>query len=85
MKPAILQELGRRGANVVLAEGGPRFNGLLHAANVIDELCLSVSPTLAGGTSARIIADAPDDIATGLRLDRLLEQDDLLFARYLRV
>jgi riboflavin biosynthesis pyrimidine reductase len=81
---AILHELRRRGATVVLAEGGPRFNGVLHDAGVIDELCLSLSPTLAGGSSARIVAHSADDMAVGLRLDRLLEEDDLLFARYLR-
>jgi len=81
---AILEELRRRGARAVLAEGGPRFNGLLHGAGVIDELCLSLSPTLAGGTSARIVAQGPDDTATSLRLDRLLEEDGFLFARYVR-
>jgi riboflavin biosynthesis pyrimidine reductase len=80
----ILEELQRRGAQVVLAEGGPRFNGMLHGADVIDELCLSMSPTIAGGASARIVAQGPDDMATSLRLDRLLEQDGLLFARYVR-
>lgn len=81
---AILESLGQRGARVVLAEGGPRFNGMLHGSGAIDELCLSVSPTLAGGSSARIVAGGPEAMAVGLRLDRLLEADDLLFARYLR-
>jgi riboflavin biosynthesis pyrimidine reductase len=80
----ILEELGRRGASVVLAEGGPRFNGILHGAGVIDELCLSLSPTMAGGDSARIVAGG-DAIARSLRLDRLLEEDGALFARYVRV
>lgn len=79
----ILGELHRRGAAVVLAEGGPRFNGILHGAGVIDEFCLSLSPTLAGGDSARIVA-AGADVAVAMRLDRLLEEDGALFARYVR-
>ncbi len=79
----ILQELGQRGARVVLAEGGPRFNGILHSAGVVDEFCLSLSPTLAGGDSARIVAKG-DDLAVAMRLDRLLEEDGALFARYVR-
>ncbi|MEM7140565.1 MAG: dihydrofolate reductase family protein [Actinomycetota bacterium] len=80
----ILAALGDRGATVVLAEGGPSFNGRLHAAGVIDEVCMSLSPTLAGGHSARIVAGGPDGMSVDMRMERLLEQDGLLFARYLR-
>ena len=81
---AVLDVLARRGARVVLAEGGPSWNGHLVTAGVIDELCLSISPTLVGGDSARIVAGAGDAVPTGMRLDRLLEQDGLLFGRYVR-
>jgi riboflavin biosynthesis pyrimidine reductase len=80
---AALEALGQRGAGVVLAEGGPRFNGILHAAGVIDEFCLSVSPMLVGADSARIIAGGPADPAP-MELTRLLEEDGALFARYVR-
>ena len=80
---AILSELFRRDATVVLAEGGPSFNGILHGAGVIDELCLSLSPNLAGGDSDRIVAHGPN-LALPMRLDRLLEEDGALFARYVR-
>jgi len=79
----ILHELRTRGADVVLAEGGPRFNGILHTAGVVDEFCLSLAPALAGGDSARIIASGSGG-AVAMHLDRLLEEDDALFARYLR-
>ena len=74
----------RRGADVVLAEGGPSFNGRRHAAAAFDEFHLSLSPTIAGGSSARIVSGAPDGAVTPMRLARLLEQDGLLFARYVR-
>lgn len=81
---AILAALADRGHRVVLAEGGPSFNGRLHAAGVIDEICLSLSPVLAGGRSERIVAGGADDAVAELRLERLLEADGLLFARYVR-
>jgi riboflavin biosynthesis pyrimidine reductase len=81
--PAVLAELMARGAGVVLAEGGPTFNGMLHGADVIDEMCLSLAPTLAGGDSDRIVAHGPD-LAVSMHLDRLLEEDGALFARYVR-
>lgn len=79
----ILAELGRRGAAVVLSEGGPTFNGSLHSAGVIDEVCLTVSALIAGGESSRIIAHGVG-ATVAMRLDRLLEEDGALFARYVR-
>ncbi|GJM38390.1 MAG: hypothetical protein DHS20C19_17570 [Acidimicrobiales bacterium] len=80
----VLAALADRGAAVVLAEGGPSFNARLHAADLIDELCLSLSPSLVGGSSSRILGDANGGDLRHLRLARLLEADGLLFARYLR-
>jgi len=84
---AALSLLAGRGAAVVLAEGGPSLNGQLVAGDLVDEWCLTLSPYLVGGTSARA-AQGPDvdGAARPLRLDRLLVDDDgLCFARYLRV
>lgn len=80
---AMLAALGDRGANVVLSEGGPRFNGMLHGAGLLDEVCLSLSPTLVGGDAARILNGGQAN-AQPLHLDRLLEEDGLLFGRYVR-
>jgi riboflavin biosynthesis pyrimidine reductase len=46
---AALGALAERGYARVLAEGGPTLNGQLAAAGLLDELCLTVSPLLAGG------------------------------------
>jgi riboflavin-specific deaminase-like protein len=81
--PALLAALRSEGARVVLAEGGPSLNGALVAADLVDELCLSLSPTLAGGDSARIVRGAPSALRS-LVLDRVLEEDGLLFLRYVR-
>jgi riboflavin biosynthesis pyrimidine reductase len=51
-----LQLLGAAGYRSVLAEGGPSLNAQLAAADLIDELCLTIAPYLLGGDSRRILA-----------------------------
>lgn len=81
---AVVDELGRRGFRTVVVEGGPVLNANFVAADVIDELHLSLSPLLVGGTSRRITwGDAPTT-PLGFELDRILGADGLLFLRYLR-
>jgi riboflavin biosynthesis pyrimidine reductase len=74
--------LGERGLTRVLCEGGPRVNGQLAAADLIDELCLTVSPLLIGGGAARILngTSAPLELALG----HVLEEEGHLFMRYVR-
>ena len=71
-----------RGLHRVLCEGGPRLFGDLAAAGLVDELCLSLSPTLAGPGAARIIGGPPSP-ARPLTLTQVLAADDgVLFCRY---
>ena len=79
---AVLGELHQRSAAVVLCEGGPTWNGRMTEAGLVDELCLSISPILAGGTSSRIVAGAAQAVPARMRLSRLLTEGGLLFARY---
>ena len=44
----------------------------------------SISPHLVGGGSSRIVNGSEATIPADLRLDRLLEHDNALFARYVR-
>ena len=71
------------GANVVLSEGGPTLIGQLAAADVLDELCLSLSPLIVGGDAARVTDIA---VTTNRRhvLERVLEEDSMLLLRYVR-
>ena len=52
---AAVSALARRGYREILAEGGPHLLGQLAAAGLIDELCVTISPVLAGGPGGRII------------------------------
>jgi riboflavin biosynthesis pyrimidine reductase len=79
---AALDALRDRGLGRVLCEGGPHLFGDLSAAGLVDELCLSLSPMLAGPGASRIIAGTASD-ARPLALTQVLAADDgFLFCRY---
>lgn len=82
---ACLAHLRAAGVATVLAEGGPSLLGQLVAADLVDELCLTLAPALVAGASDRIVhgPDMADGLAP-LHLDRVLEQDGTLLLRYLR-
>jgi riboflavin biosynthesis pyrimidine reductase len=79
----MLAALAERGLTRIHCEGGPSFFGSLLAADVVDELCLTVSPLLAGGDSGRIVhGDLPSPRA--LSLAGVLQSENALLLRYLR-
>jgi riboflavin biosynthesis pyrimidine reductase len=75
-----LRELGY---DSILTEGGPTLLGHLAEADLLDELCLTTSPVLAGGQAGRIV-DSPWPGAARLSLAHVLADDGFLFSRYLR-
>lgn len=79
-----LDQLGAAGLPVVVCEGGPTLNEALLSASRIDELCLTLSPLLAGGPSHRAITGARSLAPEGLRLDRVIEDEGFLLLRYVR-
>jgi len=80
----LLAELGRRGLDRVLCEGGPSLLGALQAADAVDELCLTVSPLLVGGESGRI-AHGPTGVPPRrMALVGALHADDALLLHYRR-
>jgi riboflavin biosynthesis pyrimidine reductase len=72
-------------AGVVLVEGGPTTNAQLVAADLVDELCLTVSPQLAGAGGRRIVSGPDTAPPRPMALNRVLVEDDHLFLRYLRL
>lgn len=81
---AFLGELARRGLHRVLCEGGPRLFGDLVAADLVDELCLTLAPVLAAGEAGRIAVGPPGSPARSLRLAGAVEDDGTLLLRYVR-
>ncbi|MFI5931041.1 pyrimidine reductase family protein [Actinoplanes sp. NPDC051494] len=79
----LVAELHRRGATQILCEGGPHLFGALIAEDLVDELCLTLSPLLAGGSSGRIAAGT-DGPPREMALHGVLSEGDMLFLRYAR-
>ena len=73
-----------RGLRQILCEGGPHLFGGLVAADLVDEVCLTVSPVLAGAGPGRIIAGEPSRLRR-LALHDALTADGSLMLRYRRV
>jgi riboflavin biosynthesis pyrimidine reductase len=81
---AALDELTRRGYRDVLVEGGPTINAELASRRELDEVCVTVAPTLVAGPSHRILAGSVLDPPIGLRLSSVITADGYLFVRYCR-
>jgi riboflavin biosynthesis pyrimidine reductase len=84
---AAVTGLARRGHRRILLEGGPHLLGQVQDAGLLDELCLTLSPVLAGPGAGRIVQGAPQPDATGSRpcvLGHVLAEEGYLFCRYTR-
>ncbi|PPH24497.1 pyrimidine reductase family protein [Rathayibacter rathayi] len=76
-------QLAERGLGRIHCEGGPSLLGALLAEDAIDELCLTVSPTLEAGDSGRLVSgDVPGPRPQ--HLAHVLSAGDTLLLRYLR-
>jgi riboflavin biosynthesis pyrimidine reductase len=87
---AAVSALAERGHRRMLVEGGPHLLAQIATAGLLDELCLTIGPLLAGPGADRIVADVPLS-GTGpivppqpLTLAHVLEDNGHLFCRYLR-
>ena len=79
----MLADLRARGVRALLSEGGPTLHGALHAAGVVDELFLTISPIVTGD------ADEPNIVEGGrlpeacdLELVSVRREGSELFLRY---
>jgi riboflavin biosynthesis pyrimidine reductase len=97
---AAVSALAARGYRRVLVEGGPSLLGQIADAGLLDEICLTFSPVLAGGTGGRILSQAQEGqpgvrpetggpgawpgLPDALRLAHVLEDNGSLLCRYLR-
>lgn len=79
---AAIRELADRGLTRIDCEGGPHLFGALLAADLVDELRLTISPLLISGTAARIATGSPLE-PIDLELASVLAQDGVMLLRYL--
>ena len=76
--------LAERGLTQVLCEGGPHLFGDLVSADLVDELCLTLSPVVVGGTAGRIVRGASEAARRMRLLHALPSEAGMLFLRYVR-
>ncbi|MEW1695862.1 pyrimidine reductase family protein [Streptomyces sp. NPDC101490] len=81
----VVAALAARGLRRQLTEGGPRLLGQFVAADVLDELCLTLSPTMTAGGAQRIAGGPSVTVPTRFQVASVLERDGFLFTRYLRI
>lgn len=72
--------LVERGWRRLHVEGGPSLLGDVAEAGLLDELCLTIVPTIVGGTAGRIVRHT--ELSVGTRPHVLLEQDGTLLGRW---
>ncbi|MFD5424808.1 pyrimidine reductase family protein [Streptomyces sp. NPDC127084] len=80
-----VRALADRGLRRLLTEGGPRLLGQFIASDVLDELCLTLSPTLTAGDAQRIAGGPSVAVPRRFGLASLLEEDGFLFTSYRRI
>jgi riboflavin biosynthesis pyrimidine reductase len=84
---SLAQLRARFAVELLLCEGGPHLASQLFAAGLVDELFITISPTLAGGEPSggealRILAGPELQPPLALELLGALERDSSLFLRY---
>lgn len=80
----VLDRLAAKDLLRVLTEGGPTLHAAFIESDRLDELCLTIAPTLVGG-SARRIATGPGQIDAGYTRAHLIADDaGYLYTRYVR-
>ena len=80
---AARRELQERGLRRILSEGGPHLLGSLLDAGELDEVAMSITPTVVGGDSDRMISHA-HAVPRAMTRTGLLEEDGTLFLHYRR-
>jgi riboflavin biosynthesis pyrimidine reductase len=77
-----VDHLGGLGHQRILCEGGPSLLHSLLSSDLVDEMCVTFSPLIAGPQHLRLAGGIPLAEPSRFRLDGLLEGDGLLMARY---
>jgi riboflavin biosynthesis pyrimidine reductase len=79
----IVDQLAGGGFQRLLCEGGPRLHNDLHAAGVMDEVCLTLAPVVVGGQGSRSTSGAALPVPSHFQLHHAMYGDDgALFTDY---
>jgi len=80
----MIDALAERGLGRIHCEGGPSLFGSLLQADLIDALCLTVSPSLEGGTGPRISHAREMMDLRSMTLDHVLLSGSMMLTQYSR-
>jgi riboflavin biosynthesis pyrimidine reductase len=80
---AATQALVERGLPRILCEGGPHVLAYFVEADRLDELCYTITPTMVGGRSARLM-ETPQSLTSRWQLAHIVEDDGTLLTRWIR-
>jgi 5-amino-6-(5-phosphoribosylamino)uracil reductase len=72
------------GAGFVQCEGGGALNGSMLAADLLDELDITTSPLMVGGSGVRLTTGAPDGSTRYDLAQLLVDEEGFLFSRWVR-
>jgi riboflavin biosynthesis pyrimidine reductase len=78
-----LDQLALAAGRRILCEGGPTLFAALIEADLVDEVCLTLSPRLVGGDAPRVAHSAQEAVRR-MSLDDVRRVGDELFLRYTR-
>jgi diaminohydroxyphosphoribosylaminopyrimidine deaminase/5-amino-6-(5-phosphoribosylamino)uracil reductase len=67
----LLDQLGRRGIQQVLVEGGPRVLTSFLREGLADEICVYIAPKILGADGAAFIGEPMTDLMQGIGLDHV--------------
>lgn len=79
---AVLEQLASLGLRRVACEGGPRLAARVLAADLVDEVFLTLAPVAVAGDGPRIAAHPGTEVLHRMRLVSLWEHEGELFLRY---
>lgn len=80
---AVFADFDAKGWRHLLCEGGPTLHGDLVTLDLVDEVCLTVAPTLTSGDAPRI-AHSRHAVEHGMRLAHAVPVGDVLLTRWVR-
>jgi len=64
-------------------EGGPRLNASMFAADLVDEINITISPQIVGGVGPRLVVGAPD-LHRRFEVAHVIHDEGFVFLRYVR-
>lgn len=81
---AAMAELNRRGLRRVDCEGGPRLFGHMIVDDLVDQLCLTLSPLLTACDAGRIVGGPRLAVPRSMKLHAVLRDEEFLMLTYRR-